>query len=770
MYRRSLQIGSLPFILRFTFPIVFPLIALAISRGAWSLIAGTPFVFFFLAVIFAVRAGGFLPGVAATLWSGFLVEYFLREPFGTADINLAELIQLILFLVTSLIICWIEGSRRRNQNALELARHQLIVLLDTVTDGIAVIDKACSIQYVNRAVPKIEGLKESVPTSYAAQQSITLLTESGVPVNLEDLPPVRVLQDGKPSRSIYLAKSAAGQDERWLEIKAAPVISEAGETEISISVFRDITHTKIAERLLTESRARLRQVIDHLSIYVFVTTPDGTLIEANRAALEILGVDYTEVYGKSFVAAGWWSHSADVAVQIQEALEEAARGKEVSFDTTIWNKDNETCVVAFSVAPTYNTQGVLEFLIPTAIDITDRKRKEERLAQLSLLLDVQRQRLDRILNTIPGAIFEISGDPGGPQTIEYMSDYIENLLGYTPDELAAYENFWTHIIHPEDIDALRQEAAKLVATNAPGILHFRGLHKDGQIVHLESNVVWKWNDAGKHIGALGVLINITQRREIEEALATYAEELERSNKELEQFAYIASHDLQEPLRMVTSYLQLIEQRLGERLDSDEKEFMAYAVDGANRMKGLIQALLVYSRVGRSTQEYESVSIQKVLETVVQNLKISIEDTDADLQIGSMPEILGSENQLVQLFQNLISNALKFAGDESPRISISAEEQGSFWRFEVKDNGIGIEPEFLDRIFIIFKRLHSRDEYDGTGIGLAICRKIVESHGGKIWANSQPGEGTMFNFTLPRKSYRRLLHGSHRNLAGRRQSG
>lgn len=234
------------------------------------------------------------------------------------------------------------------------------------------------------------------------------------------------------------------------------------------------------------------------------------------------------------------------------------------------------------------------------------------------------------------------------------------------------------------------------------------------------------------------------------ALEASTRELQRSNEELEQFAYVASHDLQEPLRMVSSYLQLLSRRYEGKLDADADLFIEYAVDGALRMKVLINDLLTYSRVGTRGREFKPTKSQTVLDQTLAMLQLAIQENQATISCDALPTVLADSGQLGQLFQNLIGNALKFHSDEPVMIHIGAESQNGEWLFSVKDNGIGMDPKYKDRIFAIFQRLHTREEYSGTGIGLAVCKKIVERHNGRIWVESEPGKGSTFFFTMPKE--------------------
>ena len=236
---------------------------------------------------------------------------------------------------------------------------------------------------------------------------------------------------------------------------------------------------------------------------------------------------------------------------------------------------------------------------------------------------------------------------------------------------------------------------------------------------------------------------VEARQKLEESVA----ELGRSNADLQQFAYVASHDLQEPLRMVSSYTQLIARRYKGKLDADADEFIAFAVDGANRMQRLILDLLAYSRVNTAGRQFEPTAMETVLTAALNNLTNAVKESQAIITHDPLPAVMGDDKQLAQLFQNLLSNAVKFGGAQPPRIHISAKQTDGEWLFSVRDHGIGLDPQYADRIFVIFQRLHTREEYPGTGIGLAICKKIVERHGGRMWVESELGKGATFYFTL-----------------------
>ncbi|HTW40051.1 MAG TPA: ATP-binding protein [Thermoplasmata archaeon] len=336
------------------------------------------------------------------------------------------------------------------------------------------------------------------------------------------------------------------------------------------------------------------------------------------------------------------------------------------------------------------------------------------------------------------------------RVVTFSNHAVVRFLGYQPKEIVGRP------LAELFIASSRPGLTNLVENHLPGDPvasgEFRGLRKDGSVIPLQV-VVQSAVVAGMRGEKMtGVYLrDFAEREKLVEALAGRAAELARSNRELEQFSYIASHDLQEPLRMVGSYTQLLEQRYAGQLDEDAREFLRYAQEGAARMRELIDALLAYSRIDTRGQAFARVPMSQVLTLTLANLRESIAQGKAEVTVtGTMPEVDGDAIQLGQVLQNLIGNAIKFHGDRPPHIWVGAERKGPDWVFSVRDDGIGIAPEYHERIFVIFQRLHSREEYAGTGIGLSVVKKVIERHGGKIWVESRgvPGEGSTFFFTLP----------------------
>ncbi len=352
-----------------------------------------------------------------------------------------------------------------------------------------------------------------------------------------------------------------------------------------------------------------------------------------------------------------------------------------------------------------------------------------------------------ILNAAGEGIFGL--DIQGKHT--FVNPAAAQMLGYTVNELIGRHShtLWHY---------KKSDGSSYPVVECP----IYAAYKDGRVHHRDDEVFWRKDgtcfpvtytstpiiEDGNIVGAVVTFRDITERKQAEEELKKLSDELARSNADLQQFAYTASHDLQEPIMVVAGFVNLLAKRYKGKLDEKADEFIEHAIDGTKRMQVLIKDLLDYSRVGSTGKSFTPTDCLSALDKAVFNLQIAIKESGAVITHDDLPTVMADSSQLIRLFQNLISNAIKFRGKEAPRIHISAKQKEDEWIFSFKDNGIGIDPKFSDQIFVMFQRLHTKKEYPGTGIGLATCKKIIERHGGRIWVESEPGKGSTFFFSIP----------------------
>ena len=402
--------------------------------------------------------------------------------------------------------------------------------------------------------------------------------------------------------------------------------------------------------------------------------------------------------------------------------------------------------------PYFDAQGRFQGYRGTGRDVTDSERTHESLYAV-------KARLEHLLNTSPAMIYSFKA--GGDHAATFASNNIKTQLGHEPFEFLDDPGFWTHHIHPEDAPRVFAEMDRLFKTGHH-VQEYRFRHKDGRYLWMRDEMVLVADNAGTPLEVVGYWVDITDRKRAEQSVRDYAERLERSNRELEDFAYVASHDLQEPLRKIEAFGDRLQTKCGDALSDDGKLYLERMQNAAGRMRALINSLLSYSRVTTKAQPFAPVDLTDVARDAVSDLHVRIERSGAKIECGAMPTIDADPMQMRQLLLNLVGNALKFQKEgEAPLVRIGAElcnrdgsgpvpaDPNDVWcKIAVADNGIGFEEKYVDRIFGMFQRLHGRNEYEGTGIGLATCRKIVERHGGTITAKSAPGEGATFIVLVP----------------------
>jgi PAS domain S-box-containing protein len=487
-------------------------------------------------------------------------------------------------------------------------------------------------------------------------------------------------------------------------------------------------HTEAEERL-RQSEARFRTAVESAPNAMVMIDDRGRIVLANAQAEKLFGYPREELLGGTIeMLVPERFRGAHPGYRKQFFHEPRSRAMGAGRDLFGRRKDGSEIPVEIGLNPIRTEEG--HFVLAAIVDISERKRAEERFRVA--------------VEGAPNAMVMIN--PEG--SIILVNAQTEALFGYSREELLGNtieilvpERFRTN--HPK----YRKDFFACPRARAMGAgRDLFGLKKDGTEIPVEIGLNPFTTDEGTFV--LAAIVDITERKRAEGALKKTAEDLSRSNKELQQFAYVASHDLQEPLRAVAGCVDLLRQRYKGRFEGPADELMGHAVDGAMRMQTLINDLLAYSRVDTRGGSLERIDSGKALEAALSNLEVAISEKQARITHDAMPTIVADQTQLTQLFQNLIGNAIKFRSERLLAVHVGAQRGQDEWIFSVRDNGIGIEPEYYERIFQIFQRLHTQGRYPGTGIGLAICKKIVDRHGGRIWVESKAGEGSTFFFTLP----------------------
>jgi PAS domain S-box-containing protein len=516
-------------------------------------------------------------------------------------------------------------------------------------------------------------------------------------------------------------------EERTVHAQIEVVFDEKNTPARMRGTVQDIT-----ERKKTEEKIRnLANIVESSDDAIGTISLEGVITCWNKGAEQVYGFSAEEVLGKpiSILAPSY------LAEETKELSERIKKGEKIRrFATARLRKGGKKIVVAITLSPVFDIRGKLTSISFISRDITEREKIEEKLRE-------SEEKYRNIVETANEGIYLMNDE----DRVTYVNEKIVELSGYTIEEIVG-RPVWDFISEESKPIAKKNLEKRLQGINESYELKL--MRKDGSSRWAFLSAKPFFNKTGELTGYLGMFTDITKRKEAEEILRLKLEELTRSNAELEQFAYVSSHDLQEPLRMITSYLQLLQRRYEGNLDEKADRYIHFAVDGAFRMQNPINDLLEFSRVTTKTRELESVDCEPVLSQILSGLELFIKQNKVTVSHKPLPKVMADSTQLAQVFQNLIINGIKFHSEEAPIINICVEKKESEWLFSVKDNGIGIDPQYSERIFEVFKRLHKKEEYPGTGIGLAVCKKIVERHGGHIWIESELGKGSTFYFTLP----------------------
>jgi PAS domain S-box-containing protein len=497
--------------------------------------------------------------------------------------------------------------------------------------------------------------------------------------------------------------------------------NESGELIGYQSANLDVTEQRHAEAELRQTKLITDSIIESIPGLFYQIDRDGRFVRWNGVFQKAIGYSNAEI-AKMHTLDLFREQEKDAIANAMQKVFTHGRAEIVARIVTKWQE-----AIPHLFTGVLKTIDDVPYLLGVGTNITALLEAEEKFKTL--------------VETTSECLWEIDED----LKYTYISPRIKDLLGVEPEGMLGRSPFET--MTPESARHVRDELRTKIEDRAP----FAGVENenvaaDGHHIILETSAHPILGPTGKLLGYRGVNRDITDRKKAEQQLSRLLEELKRSNMELEQFAYIASHDLQEPLRMVASYTQLLERRYKDQLDDSAREFIGYAVDGASRMQRLISDLLTFSRVQTKGKPFERVDLNAVFKLAQENLKTAIDESAAIIVMSEqLPVVLADEGQMVSVFQNLLGNALKFHAATPPEIEVHVEDRGSEWEIAVSDNGIGISPEFHERIFVIFQRLHTRDEYPGTGIGLALCKRIIERHDGRIWV--APGKTTGSSFHL-----------------------
>ena len=640
-------------------------------------------------------------------------------------------------------------ERKKAEEKLRNSNKRYHEVVGAVRDGIAFHDPDGTITYVNQRMADMMGYSReeiigrlSIDFVDTEESKSVIQTRSGLKNKESSIQEIKMLrkdgsvlwtlvnlfsrQDSADNFIGYLAMHTDITDRKKAEEKIKKLVEELIQT-------RDNLEEKIEERTkeLELANSYNRSLIEANLDPLVTIGIDGKINDVNMATELITGYPRNKLIGTDF--SNYFTEPSNAKSGYQQAFRE---GEVRDYPLEIKHKKGQLTPVLYHASVYKDEFGEVMGVFATARDITTQKEAEKQLKERTKELSLERQRLFDVLETVPIMICLLTPD----YHVAFSNRAFREMYGESHGR-HCYE-YCFGLKEPCEFC----ESFKPFKTGKP---HYWQLKSpNGKIIDAYD---FPFTDIDGSQLVLEMDIDVTEQKQAEKDLKNTFEELKRSNEELKQFAYVSSHDLQEPLRTIASFTQLLERRYKGKFDSDADEFMDYIVEAAVHMKAQIEGLLEYSRVGTKWEEFQPVNLNEILNKIIQSLYTSIEESNAKINVDELPVVMGDAVQLQRVFQNLISNAIKFRKEEEPleiRIYANKNIYGNGYVVSIEDNGIGIEKQYFERIFTIFQRLHTRDEYQGTGIGLSIVKRIIERHGGRVWVESEFGVGSVFYFTLP----------------------
>lgn len=653
---------------------------------------------------------------------------------------------LVLFFVISLVFALIVAyrnsvKRNRIEKALRKSEGLIRGIIDHAPVLVNVKDRSGNYMLANK---QFANILNATPDELVGKSSYKFLPSEIA--NRMDRDDKEVIETLEPSE--IEVKLPAPDGLHTYIVSKFPLFDDKGKLYAIGSTSSDITPVKTAHEALVKSYEQQQKVLNGLqevlttsSDLICTVNENGDFVLVSDTSQKLFGYTPKEMMNKGFMEF--------VAEQDRAETEKVANdimsGIPVS-DFTNHYKRKDGFLIPVIWSAKWSPEDKMMYCV--ARNGTEKVKTAAQLAESESRL-AHAQTIAKLGNWD----WDLKND------VWTCSNEIYHLLGVEKNETDNIQQVLLESIYPDDRFLLFKMRDEAINEGKKIDVEHRIIRADGGLSYMHTKGEMVLDKEQKPVWFRGTMQDITERKNAELELQKLNEDLEKraaelkiSNGELERFAYVASHDLQEPLRMVSSFLALLQKKLNGELDETSKKYIHFAVDGAERMKGLIQDLLQYSRLGSTGEVFSAVNLQDELTNILRVYDSTIKKTGAAIKAAQLPVVNGNKTQLNQLFQNLLGNALKYRSSEKPVVEIGCKEQAGQWLFYVKDNGIGIDPKFFDKIFIIFQRLHNKNEYSGTGIGLAICKKIVERHGGKIWVESNPNQGSIFYFTLKKQEY------------------